>query len=96
MIWSSRSRFGNNCEETYTASLRGPSAVSSIFVDEEEMPGTIRPSGTYTVDGKQVLVRLVLTRDDKKVRIEVHGSADDPSGLATKIVAAILKGSENF
>lgn len=83
-------------EETSGASGRGPAAASAIFVDEEEMPGAIRPSGTYTIEGKQVTMKLVLTRDDKKTRLDVQGSADNPTALAARIVAMILEASKNF
>ena len=83
-------------EETYAGSRGGDSAASAIFVDDEEMPGAIRPSGTYTVDRELVAVKLVLTRDAKKIRIEVQGPVGDASGLATKIAAAILEASKNF
>jgi WD40 repeat protein len=72
---------------------RGPAA---IFVNAEEMPGAIRPSGLYTVHGDQVAINVVLTRDDKRVRLAVQGRAGDPSALAAKIVAAILATAKTF
>lgn len=83
-------------DESY-ASARGESAQPSvIFVDEEELPGAIRPSGTYTVEGKKVVVKLVLSRDAQKTRLDVEGSTDDPAGLVTKLTAAVLQASKTF
>jgi hypothetical protein len=65
---------------------------NSIFVDEVEFPGAIRPSGFYMVEGQQVKVRLVLSRDGKKIsQLEIDGSAQDKNALVDKIVAAMTK-----
>jgi WD40 repeat protein/uncharacterized caspase-like protein len=84
-------------DETDVRSRGGAGTPEAVFVNAEEMPGAIRPSGLYTVHGKLVAVNIVLTRDNKKIRLEVQGPAGDPpSVLAQKIVAAILQASEKF
>jgi WD40 repeat protein len=81
-------------DESYVEK-RGGSGLSepnAIFVDEEEFPGGIRPSGFYTVEGQQVKVKLFLSRDGKKIsQLEIEGSAQDRSALVDKIVAAMTK-----
>jgi hypothetical protein len=50
-----------------------------VYVDADELPGAVRPSGTYTVQGDKILVRLVLRRDGMEVaRLQVDG-ADGPA-----------------
>jgi hypothetical protein len=39
--------------------------LQAFYVDADEMPGAIRPSGTYTVMGEKMLVFLVVRRDGK-------------------------------
>jgi WD40 repeat protein len=70
---------------------RGPANPPvAVYVDADEMPGAIRPGGTYTVEGKRVKVRLVLRKDGETVaRADMEGTKDDLPGLAGKIVAAI-------
>jgi len=44
---------------------------------------------------ERVIVKLVLAQDGQKTRLEVEGSADEPSGLAAKIVEAISRRSRH-
>lgn len=85
----SRLRDESYVEKGGGTGLREPNA---IFVDEEEFPGGIRPSGFYTVAGQRVKVKLFLSRDGKKIsQLEIEGSAQDRSALIDKIVAAMTK-----
>ncbi|MCA1605121.1 MAG: hypothetical protein LC775_06550, partial [Acidobacteria bacterium] len=70
---------------------RGPIQSVLVFVDDEEFPGGIRPTGRYTVEGNVVTVTLRLRRDGIEVgnpRI-VTGTKDDVPGLAAKILEAV-------
>jgi len=81
-------------DESYVEKRSGSalSEPNTIFVDEEEFPGGIRPSGFYTVEGQQVKVKLFLSRDGKKIsQLEIEGSAQDKSALVDKIIAAMTK-----
>jgi WD40 repeat protein len=84
-----RNRLG---EESYAAA-RGPGRrPGSVFVDAEELPGAIRPTGSYRKDGETVKVRLILKRDGQKVgEIRVDGPAGDIEGLTAKIAEAIAR-----
>jgi hypothetical protein len=63
-----------------------------VFVDADDMPGAIRPSGKYTVAGKTVRVRLVLRRDGQTVgSVQVEGSRDDLAGLIDRLLDAIAE-----
>jgi WD40 repeat protein len=83
-------------DQTDVRSRGGSALPPAIFVNAEEMPGAIRPSGLYTVHGNQVAVNVVLTRDNKRVRLAVQGPASDLSELAEKIVAIILQTAKTF
>lgn len=64
----------------------------AVYVDTEEMPGALRPSGTYTVEGQQVKANIFLIRDGQKVaNFRVEGRQDDPAGVAAKIVEEITR-----
>ena len=62
-----------------------------VYVPEDEFPGAIRPTGTYSVVGKTVQVRLTLKKGDEVVaRLMVEGTKDDLPGLVVKLTEAIL------
>jgi hypothetical protein len=65
-------------------------AQTILYVDADELPGAVRPSGTYTVDGQKVSVRLFLTRDKQKVGpLQVEGSTNDQNALVAYITKII-------
>ncbi len=75
-------------DETFSAG-RGESAVL-LFVDDEEFPGAIRPTGTYTVAGPGVTVKLSLRRDGVTISsFQISGTKEDVGGLAAKILEAV-------
>ncbi len=77
---------------SYIISRGGANAPQAVFVDADELPGAVRPSGTYLVEGKRVAVRLTLKRDGQKIAIvEVRGTKDDLSVLAEKIARVITQ-----
>jgi hypothetical protein len=62
-----------------------------VFVDADEMPGAVRVSGQYTVDGATAHVKLVLTRDHKRLAtLNVDGPTADPAALSEALVRAIV------
>ena len=78
-------------DETDLSSRGKSSPASAVFVPAEEMPGAIRPSGTYSVNNGQVTLKLGLIRDGKNLSTStIQGAADDVPALAAKIVSAIL------
>jgi hypothetical protein len=83
-------------DESYAAARGRSAQAAMVFVDEEEFPGAIRPSGTYTVEGSQVIIRLTLSKDNRQGRLQVEGSADDLAGLVARIADAILQGSKTL
>jgi WD40 repeat protein len=78
-------------DETDITSRGGSGMPPAVFIDAEEMPDAIVPSGTYTVHGKEVTVELVLTRGNESARLTVQGPADNVAALAAKVAAAIVE-----
>ncbi|MBS1812977.1 MAG: caspase family protein [Acidobacteria bacterium] len=76
-------------EESY-GQVRGRTSSGQpapIYVDAEEMPGAVRPTGTYQIEGERVRVRLVLRKDRTTVGdVQVTGSTKDVRGLVEQIV----------
>lgn len=79
-------------EESYASTRGGGGSPLVVFVDADELPGAIRPSGTYIVDGEKIKANLVLIKDGQSVaNFQVEGLKNDPAGLAVKIVEGITE-----
>ena len=73
-----------------SSKLLGGEQQDIVYVDADELPGAFRPTGTYTVEGQKVTVRLFLSRDGVKIGpLQVEGSKDDRPALLTRITATI-------
>jgi hypothetical protein len=60
------------------------------YIDAAELPGAIRPIGTYTVAGDKVMVRVALRREKTTLTtLEVEGRRDNLPELTNRITAAI-------
>ena len=69
---------------------RGSNQAALVFVDDEEFPGGIRPTGTYTIVGNNVTVKLLLRRDGVTIaNTQVTDSKDDVPSLAAKVLEAV-------
>jgi hypothetical protein len=72
------------------AVARGTGAAAMVFVDDEEFPGGIRPTGRYVISGDVVTVTLRLRRDGAEIgNSQVDGSKSDLPGLADKMIQAL-------
>ncbi len=80
-------------DASYVAVRGGASQSRLVYVDEDELPGGIRPTGTYSIAGDQVRVKLFLRRDGQTVASLpiIEGPKQDVAGLAGKIMAAITE-----
>jgi WD40 repeat protein len=68
---------------------RGSSPVV-VYVDEDDLPGAISPSGDYVIDGNFVKVTVVLTRTGQELaHAEVEGSIDDIDAIGERITAEV-------
>ncbi|MCU1267895.1 MAG: (Myosin heavy-chain) kinase [Acidobacteria bacterium] len=73
-------------EESY-ATVRGRDAAPLVFVDAEEMPDAIIPSGNYTIEGDTIRVILNLIRNDEVFKsVTIEGRRTDLPGLVKKLV----------
>ncbi|MFO0867071.1 MAG: caspase family protein [Gemmataceae bacterium] len=65
---------------------------SAVFVDSDEMPGGIRPAGTYTTANGMIRMRINLRRDGMTLAtFEVNGASSDLNAVADAASAEILK-----
>lgn len=73
-------------DETFVTG-RGATEPALIFVDDDEFPGGIRPTGGYTIEGNKVTVTLRLRRDGIDIfSAPVTGTKDE---VAAKVIEAI-------
>jgi WD40 repeat protein len=91
-----KGRLRQRLNDASHAAARGKGGPAAVYVDADEMPGAVRPTGSYTVEGKTVRVRLNLRRDGQNVAtLEVDGTRDELDALADRLAAAILKNLKN-
>lgn len=63
-----------------------------VFVDADEMPDALRPSGTYLVNGNVVTVTLNLIRNGKKVAsFQIIGDKSDLQTLTDNLTRGVAK-----
>ena len=65
-------------------------SVAAVYLDVDDYPDAIRPSGLYRVDGEEVEVRIALARNHKvAAEVDVRGSMNNLDDLADRLVRAI-------
>jgi hypothetical protein len=69
-----------------------------VYVDEDELPGAFRPTGTYTIENDVVRVKLFIRRDGETVSTLplIEGSKTDVAGLANTIRSKITDSLNNM
>jgi len=77
-------------DESFITS-RGGNQSALVFVDDDEFPGGIRPTGRYTIEGSKVTVTLRLRRDGLEIGSPqtITGTKDDLPDLATKVLEVV-------
>lgn len=79
-------------DSQFWASRGKKDSASVVYVDADEMPGAIRPAGTYQVTGDKIQVRLNLRQDGKTIAtLNVTGDRTNLDQLAQAIVQAIAQ-----
>jgi len=69
-----------------------PGSPDLIYVDQDEFPGAVSPTGDYTVQGDRIGVTVVLTKDGQELgHFGVPGAADKIAELSAGIVAQIMR-----
>jgi hypothetical protein len=80
-------------EQSYAARSGPARSAAIVFVDADELPGAIRPAGTYTVMGNSVKVKVNLRRDGQTVHsFEVAGEKGNLQRLVERLVEGIATG----
>jgi WD40 repeat protein/uncharacterized caspase-like protein len=70
----------------------GSERPTAVYVDSDEMPGAIRPAGTYVVEKGVVRLRINFRRDGATAAsAEITGSADNLDALTEAACSALLK-----
>lgn len=78
--------------ERLRASSVTPHGAKLVFVDAEDFPGGVQPSGRYKIDGDKVAVSISLFVADKELAaFAINGLASKPDELAEKIAVEIEK-----
>jgi hypothetical protein len=79
--------------EASLAASRGGNQGALVFVDASEMRDAFLPSGSYTVEGNQVTIRMNLIRNEQpSATLTVTGEVTDEQSkvaLVKKLVTAI-------
>jgi hypothetical protein len=79
-----------NASEGWSAGT--PGSPDLIYVDQDEFPGAVSPTGDYTVQGDRIGVTVVLTKDGQELgHFGVPGAADKIAELSAGIVAQIMR-----
>jgi hypothetical protein len=74
-------------EETWVAARDRNKSQLGVYVDAEEMPGAVQPSGIYAVAGQNVTVTLNLIRDGQNIgSFQVKRNQEDVAGLLNETV----------
>jgi hypothetical protein len=74
----------------YAADRGGSGQPAPVYVDQDDFPGAVSPSGDYTVDGNRVSVTIVLARDGREIsHLSIEGKADDVNALAANMANEI-------
>ena len=72
--------------------VRGAGSWNSVYVNADEMPGAVRPSGTYVVNNGIVRVTMNLIQDGKKIdSFQIEGNKSDKDALISQLLDGISK-----
>jgi hypothetical protein len=64
--------------------------INAVFVSAEDLPGAVRPSGTYQVIGNMAKVKMVLIKDGRPAgEVLVEGVKSDIPGLVKRLIEAL-------
>jgi hypothetical protein len=86
-------RLRQTLREASYVTVRGRDAATVVFVDADEMPDALKPSGSYVVAGENVSITIRLIRNNQPAAtLTVEGIVGDEKSkveLIEKIVNAI-------
>lgn len=70
----------------------GKGAPVLVYVDDDNFPGAMRVTGTYTVEGETVKIKAFLRQDNKTIATlaDVSGAKSNIDALVGQLVAEIL------
>jgi WD40 repeat protein len=77
--------------EASFARARGDNTPTAVFTEAEELPGAIRPSGQYSVEGTRISARIVLLKDAETKELNIDGQSADVDGFIGKMMESIVQ-----
>ncbi len=78
-------------DKSNISSRNTSNSLSAIYLDTDQVPGAIQPTGTYIVEGDSVTVNIALSRGSENlVKFRIQGIADNPDSLIDNIVNSIF------
>lgn len=78
-------------DKSNISSRNTSNSLSAIYLDTDQVPGAIQPTGTYIVEGGSVTVNIALSRGGENlVKFRIQGIADNPDNLIDNIVNSIF------
>src|SRR5262249_20288263 len=77
-------------EESFSTTRGSTDWQQAVYVEADELPGAIRPSGLYTVEGDIVKLTINLIRDNQRISsFQLAGSKSDKPKLVAEIVRGL-------
>ncbi len=86
-----------DAQSSYEVAQRsGKGAPVLVYVDDDNFPGAMRVTGTYTIENDTVKIKAFLRQDNKTVAAlaEVSGAKSDANALVNQLIAEILRALE--
>jgi hypothetical protein len=81
-------------EESFARSRGRESAV--VFIEADEMPGAIKPSGLYSLNGSSLRAKIILRREGDTKEIQVEGAGTDLDGFIEKTTQAVIRAADGW
>lgn len=76
--------------DVHFAQARG--ASFAVFVDADDLPGAIRPIGTYKVRGNTVVLELALRQEGRPPQVlRLEGPRNDLAAFGDRVIAALAE-----
>ena len=79
-------------DKSNISSRTGSNSLSAIYLDTDQVPDAIQPTGIYIIRGSTVTVNIALSRGSKNLTtFRIQGVTDNPDSLIDSIVNSIFK-----
>jgi hypothetical protein len=83
-------------EASFARGRGGAASPPVVFVEADELPGAIRPTGLYAVEDGRIRAQLALRRDGGRKELRVEGSRSDLDAFAESLMRSILEAASDW